>query len=115
MIVPPKRNLETLTVPGGPTAATTGLPRKHDSRPTSIADQSQSEGKLDYPKVTSNKATGKTPGLKREHSDIFKSFSKSSPKLVRQGTGSSVEVNPAAKVPQSVSVLGQSTLEIIAP
>ena len=55
---------------------------------------------------TNRKATGKPRGLKREQSDLFKSFSKPKAKLNREETGSSAGDSPALSAAQSVSVHG---------
>ena len=63
------------------------------------------EVKQEQPKAatTSKKPTGKTPAMKREMSDIFKSFSKPKSKLTKEETGSSHGGTPAPETPQSVS------------
>jgi len=64
------------------------------------------EVKPEQPKAatTSKKPAGKPPAMKREMSDIFKSFSKPKPKLAREETGSSHGGTPAPETPQSVSI-----------
>ena len=57
--------------------------------------QSQSTG-------TNKATTTKPPTMKREQSSIFKQFSKTKPKIAREGTGSSVDTFPAVTTPQSV-------------
>ena len=74
----------------------------------SIAMQAKPKAEVqpERPKHPISKAVGNAPGLKREPSDIFKSFSKSKSKLTRQETSSSVDANTAIAIPQSVSKRG---------
>ena len=67
---------------------------------------SQSQAKSDVKqgklKEKSKKPTGKAPALKREPSDIFKSFGKPIAKLASHNTVSSADETSALTMPQSV-------------
>ncbi|SLM33999.1 DNA polymerase subunit Cdc27 [Lasallia pustulata] len=69
--------------------------------------ESGSDIKSQKPARTNKKATGKPTGLKREQSDLFKSFSKPRAKLNREDTASSVGDSPAPSAAQSP---GESTV-----
>ncbi|KAL8997423.1 MAG: hypothetical protein Q9169_003286 [Polycauliona sp. 2 TL-2023] len=76
-------------------------PPRETKAPTSKAPApSQAKPKDETPQQSSQskKPATKTPGLKREQSDIFKSFAKPSNKLSRENTGSSVGASPAPEV-----------------
>lgn len=72
--------------------------------------ESGSDLKAQQPARTKKKVTGKPTGLKREQSDLFKSFSKPKAKLNREDTGSSVGDSPAPSAAQSVRVHGLSII-----
>ena len=55
--------------------------------------QMKVETKHDGSKDANRKVTSQKPVLKREQSDIFKSFSKPKRKIIREGTESSVDAN----------------------
>ncbi|MCJ1437151.1 hypothetical protein MMC27_006536 [Xylographa pallens] len=57
--------------------------------------------KHDGPKDANRKVTSKKPVLKREQSDIFKSFSKPKRKMIREGTESSIDANSTPATPKS--------------
>lgn len=54
------------------------------------------------PRKTEKKATSKVSNLKREQSDIFKSFSKPKPRLNRENTGNSAGTTSAIATAHSV-------------
>ncbi|MCJ1378473.1 hypothetical protein MMC17_001572 [Xylographa soralifera] len=51
-------------------------------------------------KDANKKATSKKPALKREQSDIFKSFSKPKQRIIREGTESSIDANSTPATPK---------------
>ena len=57
------------------------------------------EIKREDSKGSDKRTTVKPPMKNREHSDIFKSFSKSKAKLNREDTGSSAEASPVTSAP----------------
>lgn len=59
------------------------------------------------------KQIGKQPSLRRDQSDIFKSFSKSRGKLKREDTDSSVAASPPISAVDSVSQLCRNRIETI--
>ncbi|MCJ1404030.1 hypothetical protein MMC11_007254 [Xylographa trunciseda] len=62
--------------------------------------QTKIETKPEESKDTNKKATTRKPALKREQSDIFKSFSKPRPKMIREGTESSLDANSTPATPK---------------
>ncbi|MCJ1394909.1 hypothetical protein MMC18_007789 [Xylographa bjoerkii] len=62
--------------------------------------QTKIETKHEGPKDTNKKATIRKPALKREQSDIFKSFSKPKQKIVREGTESSIDADSIPATPK---------------
>ncbi|MCJ1300326.1 hypothetical protein MMC08_003122, partial [Hypocenomyce scalaris] len=71
-----------------------------DSKEASPTD-SGPEVKSQQPARTNKKTIGKPTAIKREQSDLFKSFSKPKAKLNREDTGSSVGDSPAPSAVQS--------------
>ena len=59
----------------------------------------------DTAKDTAKKAASRPTAVKREHSDIFKSFGKPRANVSRENTDSSLAASPAPIDPQSVSTL----------
>jgi DNA polymerase delta subunit 3 len=82
-------------------------PEEYSSRPTSRSEdmkdlpgsKHQTRPKTQDSQRSSSKSVDKPPGMKRDTSDIFKSFAKSKPKMKRQDTDSSNVDSP----PNSVS------------
>ncbi|KAI4277199.1 MAG: hypothetical protein L6R38_005481 [Xanthoria sp. 2 TBL-2021] len=73
--------------------------RETKALPSKTASRSETKPKDETPQQSSQqkKPAAKTPGLKREQSDIFKSFAKPPNKVSRENTGSSVGASPAPK------------------
>ena len=67
--------------------------------------QAKVEIKHERIKDTTKKATGKNPTLKREQSDIFKSFSRPKSKTAQEGNGNSPEANLTPAAPELVRSL----------
>ncbi|KAL8853521.1 MAG: hypothetical protein Q9221_001680 [Calogaya cf. arnoldii] len=74
--------------------------RETKALPSKTASRSEAKPKDETPQQSSQqkKPATKTPGLKREQSDIFRSFAKPSNKVSRENTGSSAGTSPAPKV-----------------
>ena len=85
-------------------ATALGASHSHDKSTSKTTDQPASEPivKSERPTSTTKKPAGKAASTKRENSDIFKSFSKSKPKIERRDTESSVDTTPALVTPVSV-------------
>ncbi|MCJ1316115.1 hypothetical protein MMC15_001435 [Xylographa vitiligo] len=58
------------------------------------------ETKHEQPKDANRRSASKKPALKREQSDIFKSFSKPKRKMKREGTESSIDANSTPATPK---------------
>ncbi|KAL9581487.1 MAG: hypothetical protein Q9212_003871 [Teloschistes hypoglaucus] len=67
-------------------------------RKTSSQAESKPKEPTAKPSSQERKGVGKTPGLKREQSDIFKSFAKTPAKVSRMNTDSSAGASPASEV-----------------
>ncbi|MCJ1249775.1 hypothetical protein MMC30_007001 [Trapelia coarctata] len=105
-IAPSSTTPVTQTKPASSVPASKVLPKASTPSifPSTLSQPlSKMEVKQEQPKATSTskKATTKTPAMKREMSDIFKSFSKPKPKLTKEETGSSHGGTPAPETPQS--------------
>ncbi|KAI4258996.1 MAG: hypothetical protein L6R42_004809 [Xanthoria sp. 1 TBL-2021] len=73
--------------------------RETKALPAKTASRSEAKPKDETPQQSSQqkRSAAKTPGLRREQSDIFKSFAKPANKVSRENTGSSVGASPAPK------------------
>ncbi|KAL8886106.1 MAG: hypothetical protein Q9192_006538 [Flavoplaca navasiana] len=93
-IAGPKASTPTVKMESKPESA-----RETKAPPGKATDSSQAKTKDEVPQQSSQlkKPATKTPGLKREQSDIFKSFAKPPNKLSRENTGSSAGASPAPK------------------
>lgn len=86
---PPTKN----EVPSTKTQEGIGIQRK-----TSSQGESKPKHPAAKPSSQERKGVGKTPSLKREQSDIFKSFAKTAAKVSRNNTDSSAGASPASEV-----------------
>lgn len=73
--------------------------RETKALPAKTASRSEAKPKDETPQQSSQqkKPATKTPGLKRDKSDIFKSFAKAPSKVSRENTASSAVASPAPK------------------
>lgn len=78
---------------------------KKIQRRTSSQGESKPKDQTRQQSAQEKKGASKTPGLKREQSDIFKSFSKPQAKVSRTNTESSVEASSTPKTVRCVKVV----------
>ena len=93
--------------PNSPKASDENVPR------CKVNNQQESKPDMDsqQPKNGSKRAIVKTPAIKREQSDFFKSMSKPKTKLDRENTDSSTGASPAPTIVFSVSLVLVSLLD----
>ncbi|CAL8578247.1 CDC27 protein [Xanthoria parietina] len=91
---PPKASTPAVKTETQPNPA-----RETKALPAKTASRSEAKPKDETPQQSSQqkKPATKTPGLKRDKSDIFKSFAKAPSKISRENTASSAGASPAPK------------------
>ena len=78
------------------------------SSKTRVIAEVRPEAKTEEPTTSDTKTATKLPTIRREQSDIFKSFSKPKPKLNREDTRSSTGASPAASAAPASTKVGSN-------
>ena len=107
--VQPRMGPKSGTASGSKAATPTPMAKEPITN-TSGQPQTKTEITQEPAKQMNKNAAGKPPVMKREHSDIFKSFSKAKSKVAREETDSSLDASPLPGTPQSVRVSAETCI-----